>query len=406
MPYAPFHLYGIILIVIPLISQSALYLLVIKHLSQGGTGRRTTKKVIPVVMIIVNIPIILLRVAPEMFYAGFARHFIMIPFYAYQTMSVAILLTVLIWFLVIRFPASLVRKIRTSAPLKTNPVPESAGRREFMKKAAIGLGAYTFAGSMYSIYNRDDFQVKKVTLHLRKLPEVLSGLRIVMISDIHSGLYMTADDMSRYKEELDKLNADLIFMPGDFVTSKTREILPLVKSFSGVKSRFGTYACLGNHDFFADPNAIAEKLRENGVNVLRNETTEVEINGAKLVLSGVDDGAHANFPKVAFEANSLDAPRILLCHQPYYFEKAVAGGFDAMLSGHTHGGQIVLLDFLGIKLTPAALVSPFVSGKYFRGTSVMYVTRGIGTVGIPVRVNCPPEVTMLTLAKSTSNKST
>ncbi|MCL4538669.1 MAG: metallophosphoesterase, partial [Bacteroidetes bacterium] len=275
--------------------------------------------------------------------------------------------------------------------------PES--RRLFLKKAAIGIGAYTFLGAMYSIYNRDEYKIENVSLRLKNLPSELEGIRIVMISDVHSGLYMTEEDMSRYNEEVNKLNPDLIFIPGDFVTLKTDEIIPFVKSFSGLKSKFGTFACLGNHDFFANPNVITEKLRENGISVLRNETQELDIKNARLMLSGVDDGGHANFKKVAYEANSLDTARILLCHKPYYFDTAVAGGYDAMVSGHTHGGQIVLANLLGFKLTPATFVSPYVSGKYHRGDSVMYVSRGVGTVGLPVRLNCPPEITVFTLGK-------
>ncbi len=93
----------------------------------------------------------------------------------------------------------------------------------------------------------------------------------------------------------------------------------------------------------------------------------------------------------------MNTARILLCHKPYFFERAVAGQFNVMLSGHTHGGQIVLADILGVKITPAALASPYISGRYKMGDSLMYVSRGIGTVGLPVRVNCPPEVTLFTL---------
>lgn len=396
MPSVPFHFYGLILIVLPVVSQFILYHLAADYFGSIGAGSRFTKLYLPVIIVIINIPLVLTRVAPRIFYGGFARHFIMVPFYAYQTMSVAILLVAFLWFII---KVMMKMTLRMSRRKKEKAIPFLPERRQLLKKTAIGLSGYAFIGSMYSIYNRDDFQVKNVSLQIRSLPDALSGLRIVMISDIHSGLYMTQENMAKYAEELNKLNGDLIFMPGDFVTSKTREVIPFVKSFSEVKSRHGIYACLGNHDYFADPNAITDRLRENGFTVLRNETTELSINGAKLMLSGVDDGQHADFKKVAFEANSLNTTKILLCHQPYYFDNAVAGGFDVMLSGHTHGGQIVLLDVLGLKLTPAALVSPYVSGKYYRGKSVMYVTRGIGTVGLPVRINCPPEITVFTLKK-------
>lgn len=400
MPYVPYHLVAIMLFVLPMLAQVVLYKIVSNYLGDLGMRKEFTKRYLPVIFLIINIPFVLVRVSPQMFIAGLPRHLIIIPFYAYETLSVAILLVALLVYLT----KSVLRPLQALRQKKARERRQEVrleSRRLFLKKAAIGLGAYTFLGSMYSIYNRDDYRVDNVPLRLKNLPPQLQGLRIVMISDIHSGLYMTEDDMSRYYDEVIKLKPDLIFIPGDFVTSKTYEILPFVKSFAGLRSKFGTYACLGNHDFFGNPNIITEKLRENNINVLRNETWELDINNAKLMLSGVDDGAHADFKKVIYEANSLNTTRILLCHKPYYFDTAVEGGYDAMLSGHTHGGQIVLANLFGFKLTPATFVSPYVSGKYYRGDSVMYVSRGIGTVGLPVRLNCPPEITIFTLQKKT-----
>ena len=398
MPYVPYHLIGIMLIVVPLIAQVVVYRIVAKYLVEIGASTVFSTRFLPMIFVVINIPLVLIRMDPRMFMAGSPRHLIMMPYYAYETLSVAILFVALLSFLLklLLRPFFAWRRKRVSDQHhETTP----ASRRLFLKKAAIGVGAYTFLGAMYSIYSRDDYRIEDVSLRLKNLPRELEGLRIVMISDVHSGLYMTEEDMSRYNEEVNKLNPDLIFIPGDFVTTKTEEIIPFVKSFSGLRSKFGTFACLGNHDFFANPNIITEKLRENGISVLRNETQELEIRNARLMLSGVDDGEHARFKKVAYEANSLDTTHILLCHKPYYFDTAVAGGFDAMLSGHTHGGQIVLANLPGFKLTPATLVSPYVSGKYYRGDSIMYVSRGVGTVGLPVRLNCPPEITVFTLEK-------
>ncbi len=400
MPYVPYHLIGIMLFILPLAAQVVLYRIVSNYVVDLGAKRSFTKRFLLIIFVVINIPFVLIRLFPQMFIAGLPRHLIMIPFYAYETLSMAILFVALLVYLT-KLLLGPLSALKNKNVLEKRRETQLESRRLFLKKAAVGLGAYTFLGSMYSIYNRDDYQIENVSLRLRNLPGRLQGLRIVMISDVHSGLYMTEDDMTKYSEEVNKLKPDLIFIPGDFVSTRTDEILPFVKSFSGLKSKFGTYACLGNHDFFANPNVITEKLRENNINVLRNETWELGINNAKLMLSGVDDGSHADFRKVAYEANSLNTARILLCHKPYYFDTAVEGGYDAMLSGHTHGGQIVLASLLGFKLTPATFVSPYVSGKYYRGDSVMYVSRGVGTVGLPVRLNCPPEITIFTLEKKT-----
>lgn len=377
-------------------SQFIVYRVVSGYLTGIGASRKYTRLYLPFILILFNLPFLFLRYAPEIFYQGFARDFIMVPFYAYQTLSVAVLLIAAAVSPVKSILRAFHKRNRSGTTGATRPLLAQS-RRSFLKKTAIGLGGYTFIGSMYNIYSRDDYKIENVILRPKSLPAQLVGLRIVMISDIHAGLYMTEDDMSKYSEELNKLNADIIFIPGDFVTSKTNEVIPFVKAFSGLRSKFGTYACLGNHDFFADPNVITEKLEENRIKVLRNSSAELDINGSKLMLSGVDDGKHADFSKVAHEANSLNTTRILLCHKPYYFDDAVAGGYDIMLSGHTHGGQIVFVNFLGFKLTPATFASPYVAGKYRRGDSVLYVSRGIGTIGLPLRLNCPPEITVFTL---------
>ncbi len=393
MPHVPFHLYFIMFFLLTAGGQVLMYLLASRFLSGKGVGKKFTKVYLPVIFAVINLPLFLTRIDPDIFYdPGFVRTFIMMPYFAYQTMSLAAVLTSAVVYTV-----RLVLRILKRSAGRTASVPILKSRRSFIRKGAVGLGAYAFVGSLHSIYDRDDYKIDRVTITLNNLPAKLDGLTISMISDIHSGLYMLEDDMVKYANAVNNLRADMIFIPGDFITSKNSEVLPLAKAFSGLKSKYGTYACLGNHDFFANPAYITEKLREHGMNVLRNETHELEIAGVKIMLSGVDDGRHANFPKVSYEADSLDTTRILLCHKPYYLENAVAGGFDLMLSGHTHGGQIVFMDLFGEKITPAALVSPYISGKYRMGKTHMYVSRGIGTVGLPIRLNCPPEVTLFTL---------
>ncbi len=404
MPHVPFHLYFILLFLLIVGGQVLMYLLASRFLSGKGVGKQFIKTYLPIIFVVINTPLFLTRIDPDLFYyPGFVRTFIMMPFFAYQTMSLAVVLATVVVYIVRIVLRIWKRSVKESAG-EISPDPILKSRRSFIRKGAVGLGAYAFVGSLHSIYDRGDYKIDRVTITLKNLPAKLDGLTISMISDIHSGLYMLEDDMLKYADAVNQLKADMIFIPGDFVTSKNNEVLPLAKAFSGLKSKYGTYACLGNHDFFANPAYITEKLREHGMNVLRNETDELEIEGVRLMLSGVDDGRHANFPKVSYEADSLDTTRILLCHKPYYLENAVAGGFDLMLSGHTHGGQIVFLDLFGEKITPAALVSPYVSGKYRMGKTHMYVSRGIGTVGLPIRVNCPPEVTLFTLRSESKHR--
>lgn len=401
MPYVPYHFFAILFISITIGGQLVFYGVVSHYLRTKGVGTRFTRLYLPLIFVLVNLPLLLVRTDSPFFRSGLARKFIMMPFFAYETLSLAVFIGAALFFAA-KLCIRLLKKREKAQNTEKSLSSISKSRRSFIQKGVVALGAYTFLGSLHSIYDRDDYKFDHVTLSVRNLPPQLDGLTISMISDIHSGMFMTEGDMEKYAEAVNELNADMIFIPGDFVTSKNSEMLPLVKAFSGLKSKYGTYTCLGNHDFFANPAYVTKKLRDIGMKVLRNETEELDLNGAKIMLSGVDDGRHANFPKVSYEASSLDTARILLCHKPYFFENAVAGKFDLMLSGHTHGGQIVLVDLFGAKVTPAALVSPYISGKYKLGNSLMYVSRGVGTIGLPIRVNCPPEITIFTLRAKNS----
>ena len=396
MPYVPFHLFRILLVALMIGAQVVIYRLSAKYVITQKSGIKHRGIYIASALLVINLPSVLIHFRPDLFYHGLMRTYVMMPFYAYETFTVAVLL---VWLIAV--PIGMVTRWLRKVIDMSGKSDTSSSRRLFIRNTAMGLGAYTFIGSLHSIYTRDDYRIERVKLQLKKLSPALTSLSILMISDVHAGMYMLEDDMLKYTEAINNLNPDVIFIPGDFVTSRTDEIYPFVKAFSGLKAKYGIYTCLGNHDFFADPDVITDEIRKMGMQVLRNETEELEWNGTKIMLSGVDDGRHANFKKVTYEASSLDTTRILLCHKPYFFETAAAGKFDLTLSGHTHGGQIVLFDALGVKITPAALASPYVSGKYRMGDSLMYVSRGIGTVGLPVRVNCPPEITVFSLTQKT-----
>lgn len=396
MPFLHLLLFRSVIITFTLITQFIVYLVLKRHIFTSCKNPMSKDLWLSISMTIINMPLFFLEFMPDFFNSSLVRHLIMIPYFAYQTLSIAIIVSVAIYWTGKMFTYPYRRLKRSS--INQSIVKINSSRRLFLKKTAIIAGTYTFIGSARSIYNRDEYEVSKVVIKIGNLPEKLRGLTIAMISDIHSGLFMTKEDMDMYVAELNKLRPDFIFIPGDFITSKTDEILQLAKSFRDLHAQYGIYACLGNHDFFGNPDKVTQRLNEIGITVLRNETTEISINGAHLVLSGVDDGAHANFRKVVFEASDAPtSPRIILCHKPYYFEQAVAGNYDLMLSGHTHGGQIVFARLFGYPVAPASLVSKYVSGLYRLGNSVMYVSRGIGTVGLPLRINCPPEITLFKL---------
>ncbi len=289
--------------------------------------------------------------------------------------------------------------------ISSNPAVQrfDAGRRTFLRRGVYGLTAASFGGTAYGmIVGRSDYQVAEKIIHIPGLPAAFSGYSIGLVTDIHSSLYMTEPEMKEYAKLLNGMGTDMILVGGDLVNGMPEEIDPFAEAFSGLRAPDGVYGVLGNHDFYTrEPDRISRTATEAGVRILRDESLILRRGSAHITLLGVDDAGTAaqTVRKIrhAAEGTPSHSTRILLCHRPYFFRQAAAEGVDLMLSGHTHGGQVVLGEIAGIAFTPAAMASPYLAGLYNEGAAQMYVSRGIGTVGVPVRVNCPPELTRLVL---------
>jgi predicted MPP superfamily phosphohydrolase len=232
----------------------------------------------------------------------------------------------------------------------------------------------------------------------------LHGFTIALLSDIHSSVFMPRDEMERYAAIVNSLNADLIVVPGDFVNSQVNEVYPFAEAFQVLRAPHGVYGVLGNHDFYAGVEPVAREVDACGIRLLRNDKITISKDGGTFYLIGVDDVGRRNTAPILIDEAIGDAPlavpRILLCHRPYYLKDAADKKIDLVLSGHTHGGQVVFGQFGDVVIAPARIASKYVAGKYQEGNTHMYVTSGIGTVGLPVRLNCPPEITMITLLRS------
>jgi len=288
-------------------------------------------------------------------------------------------------------------------------------RRLFLRFAVLsGVGLVASRQLLAATRHRRG-HVEYVELPLVGLPPQLEGLTIGILSDIHSGPFMQRPQLERYRRELEQLQCDLIVLPGDFIINRTAEIYPVVETFAGLTAPLGVFAVTGNHDYFSGQvEQICRELEQAGIRLLRNEATILRHQGAQLTLAGIDDFYARALPEYVDRGWDPDGvlgqweralqrmplPRIVLCHRPYYFEQIALLGAEAVIAGHTHGGQIVLAEFGRFALSPAALVSPYVAGTYWSGMrkgTWMYVTRGIGTVGIPLRINAPPEITHVRL---------
>lgn len=288
----------------------------------------------------------------------------------------------------------------------------SYSRRKFVRYATMGISAYAFGGASYGLLKHDSYQIDYKDIKIENLPAELKGTTITLISDIHAGQYMNEREMREYADVVNGLESDIICIPGDFVNFDSRDVHNVTRAFRDMKAKYGVYGSLGNHDFFQDAGYVSKALlNDSPVQLLRNEHRKITINGKDLYMMGVDDtiGSGAKMEEVLKyygamdeylvknEATFSDSPKVLLCHKPYGFDILAEKNIDLILSGHTHGGQVVPIKFGNFNLSFAASVSKYIEGLYKIGKSNMYVSRGLGSVGLPIRINCPPEITKITL---------
>ncbi|MBK9183156.1 MAG: metallophosphoesterase [Ignavibacteria bacterium] len=252
-----------------------------------------------------------------------------------------------------------------------------------------------------------DFQTVSLDLNIRKLPRAFDGMRIAQISDIHAGSFPDHRPFEEVRRILDVLKPDAIVITGDFVNAKPSEMSVIARELAQLKAPYGVFASLGNHDHYNTPQEHAElvkTIRGVGVDLLVNENRRIVDGGSSLIIAGTDNtGFKQSFAKIDRALNGVleDEATILLAHDPTYWDKAIVGAtnVDVMLSGHTHGGQFGV-QLLGFEWSPAQYVYKQWAGLYGAGEQLLYVNRGIGTVGPPLRIGIPPEVTIFTLRAS------
>lgn len=277
-------------------------------------------------------------------------------------------------------------------------------RRAFLRQGITVFAGAVFTGTTYRALKRDSYEISEVTVPIAGLPREFEGFTIGLISDIHSSVFMSKEQMDGYVEAMNALGSDLITITGDFVNSSAEEVYPFAEAFSNLRAPLGVFGVLGNHDYYTRKvDIVAREVEDCGIRLLHNENVILQRNGASIHLLGVDDvGTPARAARL-FDQSARGIPaggtRILMCHRPYFFEQAAARNIGLTLAGHTHGGQVVLGKIGNRYFSPARVASPYIAGLYTKGESHMYVSRGIGTVGVPVRINCPPELTRITLTR-------
>jgi uncharacterized protein len=262
----------------------------------------------------------------------------------------------------------------------------------------IWLAIAPFVLSLYgSLFGARMLRRERVTIPVAGLPEGWHGARIVQLSDLHAGRHITRERLQAIARRASRLKPDLLVVTGDIVHNSPAFARQAAEAIASIPAPYGVYACLGNHDFWAGPDAVEGELERAGVRVLRNRGVLLERSGDGLWLCGVDDPWSGRFDlRAALRGRPQGAATVLLSHQPNTWQRAQDLGVELQLSGHTHGGQVALL-WLHRSLSLARLITPFVAGLYRAGRSYLYVNRGAGSVMPMVRLGARPEVTELTL---------
>ena len=378
-----------------------------------------TRPWLAVVFVVFNIPWAI--VAVRMFSGslwGISRVPYIAPFIAWQLLGWIFCALVALYLIgkgvwwAVHGAWSVVRgRIRASSSLPSH-APRTThdarlSRRQFLARATYAYAAAGLGVSVYGIWSAEQLPtVTRHTLVFDNLPAGLDGLRVAHLSDVHAGIHMSGEKMAGIVARTNALQADLILQTGDMIDISQSFIPDYVRAFRDLHAPLGVVTVLGNHDRYTGENAVIKGVRDAGQAFVKNGVHVIEHRGAALALIGIDDPRswRADDPQQDDLEAALrvtpppsEAFRILLAHRPGAFDGAAPRGIPLTLAGHIHGGQFYL-PVLG--WSPGRLITKYVMGHFTQGASQLYVSRGIGVVGVPLRVFVPPEIALFELRRA------
>ena len=278
--------------------------------------------------------------------------------------------------------------------------PTDLSRRHFITRVGGGA-ALAVTGASVGIgmlEARGDHEIVTVEVPLAKLPKALDGFTIVQLSDLHTGMTIDRSFVQRVVDRANALNPDLVALTGDLVDGPVDRLRDDIAPLAQLRAKHGVFAVTGNHEYYAGADAWIAEISSLGARYLRNERVQIGTNGESFELAGVDDYSAHDFPGHGEDLGAATAGRdptralVLLAHQPRQVKKASQHGVDLQLSGHTHGGQIWPWHYI-VKIQQGGLLA----GKYEHDGTQLYVTRGCGYWGPPVRFGAPLEITKIVL---------
>jgi predicted MPP superfamily phosphohydrolase len=303
---------------------------------------------------------------------------------------------------------------RQAAPPDAEPDLLSPGRRHFLERTAILVSATPFLATGYGLlYERQDVEIVRQRIRVARLPKAFEGFRIAQLSDIHLGPFTTADYIRRCVAITNGLEPNLIALTGDYVCWDPEDQGGVVRVLAGLHAPYGVFGCLGNHE--ADvriEDSITRLFAAQGIRILRQERAPIRLGDDMLNLIGIDDGggvAPMNTREVEShrrlqQLKALIMPNtvnILLIHYPQCFDQPEMG-IDLTLAGDIHGGGQLSLDFIHRGLNLGSLIGvPYIRGLYENRGEQLYMNRGIGITGLPIRIGARPEITVFELTRET-----
>ena len=301
-------------------------------------------------------------------------------------------------FLVVALLLSALRSLLRPPPREGDDTPSSPSLRRFLGLAGISLApAAGLALTGVALDEMNHFRIRRLTLRIPGMPPALDGLTIAHLSDTHVGELTSSTVLDALVRETNALNADLIAFTGDLINFDLADLPVGLRMFAALRARHGMFLCEGNHDLILSAAVFEAAARESGLNFLFNEEATIEIAGQPVQIIGLrwTDGYGPRLKEFIEKASALrrdDAFPIILAHHPHAFDPAEVAGFPLVLSGHTHGGQLMLTQDFGA----GSFFFRYWSGLYRRGKSQLVVSNGTGN-WFPLRINAPAEIIHLTL---------
>ena len=271
-------------------------------------------------------------------------------------------------------------------------------RRRFLQATGAALCVAPLAGTSFGILERDRFRVTETDVPIRDLPKALEGLRIVQITDIHLSPFLSEKELARAVDMANEARASLALVTGDLITRMGDPLDACLRQLARLRAEAGVLGCLGNHEIYTGTeDYVTARGRRAGIDFLRQQARMLRFGEAAINFTGVDyQRMHSEYLAGAEQWVVPGVVNVLLSHNPDVFPVAASQGYDLTIAGHTHGGQ-VNFEILHQDMNLARYFTPYVRGLYRAGNSSVYVSNGIGTIGVPVRVGAPPEISVLRL---------